>query len=445
MFREQARSSPLGHARRVALPEGLREGVDVVDAAFATADNVSVGRGVEDRAMRVFDSIERSDSSPARHTESTSVFYNRVAGAFWDQIRDVVEDWFTNYACEPQARSDMRARLRKGDDRQFQGAFLELYLHASLRCAGFEVECHPTVAGTDRRPDFLATRGGQAFFLEAKAVVGVGEPAEGRRLAALYDGLNKLRSPNFFLAIDVEKQGPRELKAGPVRRELEVWLATLDADLVAARMQESSVWRDLPKKTIKVEGWEISFRALPKKQERRGDDPDVRPIGIYGSGRAAFIDDVSPLRRALQDKGSAYGVLPHPYVVAIGTQSMGDHEFDVLNTLYGTEQVQFLTTPNGVTTTRTVRAPDGYWYRGNHWSHPSVAGVLIVNQLHPGAVARVVPTLWDHPEPRTTFDPPDCWARATPTKGELQRFGARVSPAALFGLGEGWPVGEPFA
>ncbi|MFD8560550.1 hypothetical protein ACFV1N_25030 [Streptosporangium canum] len=101
--------------------------------------------------MNIFSAVERTDPSPAGHGDSHSQFIDRVAGPFWDQVRDLIEDWFSQLCSDAQA--DVRGRLRSRNDRQSKGAFFELYLHECLLRMGYTVTCHPEIDGTSHRSD----------------------------------------------------------------------------------------------------------------------------------------------------------------------------------------------------------------------------------------------------------------------------------------------------
>src|SRR4051812_45213903 len=116
--------------------------------------------------MPVFDELTRSDPSPRSENESSSRFLNRAHTPYWAAVRGLIEEWFSRLPDANQA--EVSGRLRSTDDRQFHGAFWELYLHESLVRCGFEVDCHPELRGTSRRPDFLARRDGDAMYVEAR-------------------------------------------------------------------------------------------------------------------------------------------------------------------------------------------------------------------------------------------------------------------------------------
>ena len=390
--------------------------------------------------MTIFSAITRNDPSPASHGDSHAQFLDRVSGPYWDQVRDLIEDWFSRLC--PDAQADVRGRLRSKDDRQSKGAFFELYLHECLLRMGYTVTCHPEVEGTSRRPDFLAEKDGGSIYVEARSAsssdVAVGQAA---RVNAVYESLDKLDSPNFFLWIDVVKQGEAPLRARPLRGRLETWLGGLDPDehtLAAGKRRE-----DLPGYVHEDAGWKIDFRAYSKSPVARGRE-GARPLGIFGGGEADWVQDEEGIRGALTDKGSAYGLLGAPFVVAVASSSISLDDDDVLNALYGTEVVEFRTYTDGTEDTAMARKADGYWYRGDHWDHRWVSAVLVVKNLHPAFVGKQQHTIWEHPDPEFAADGFPIWRRSVVEDGGMTFVDPERSQAEWFGLGEPWPVGEPF-
>jgi hypothetical protein len=146
----------------------------------------------------------------------------------------------------------------------------------------------------------------------------------------------------------------------------------------------------------------------------------------------------------LADKGSAYGSLGAPFVVAVASSSVFLDDDDVLNALYGTEVVEFRTFADGTESTVTTRKPDGYWYGGSHWDHRGVSAVLVVKNLHPAFVGEQQHTMWEHPDPEYAVDAFHIWRRAVFGCGSMTFVEPDRSQTDWFGLGEPWPVGEPF-
>lgn len=338
----------------------------------------------------------------------------------------------------PHERQDIGSRLRRPEDHTFRAAFLELYLHESLVRSGFDVEFHPELPGVSRRPDFLARSSSSTFYLEARSPSsGHTQRGSAGRVNDVYDAVNKIDSPNFWLAIDVEAEDGRPLATKALRTQLEAWLASLDPDGYTSTHDER------PTFPWEREGWRITFRALPKSPSTRGSGTGLRPLAVYGGAHAEWVDDAGVLRSALSDKGNAYGRPEHGLVVAIGTSFFSSDDFGVKNALYGPEQ--WVIDPTGHHFVGTTRGTGGYFHAGHgQWAHQHVSGVLIVNNLHPAAVTRQVPTYWPNPRAAHEVDASGAWDVVGLADGHLARTSAVLSHRELFQLPEPWPPGEAF-
>lgn len=388
----------------------------------------------------LFEAINRTDPQPARFLEGTYRFLNRVSSPYWQQVRDQMEMWLSHVP-HPH-RKDLRERLASGNDGQFNGAYLELYLHESFLRLGAEVLIHPDTP-SGRHPDFLVRDDVQEFYVEARSILQQSDAdrAKGGRQAALYDALQALNSPNFFLWIDVQEIGPDDLPKRPLVRALERWLATLNPDEEQERLTRYNTLDVLKRFESSDRGWTVSFRAIPKSLPARGHD-GIRPLGMFGGLDVDVVDGVGPLKRALLEKGNAYGAPEGPFIIALGVDWFtARDDFDITGALFGTSQLQFSPTTGE---TRHTRAGDGFWFGGDRWLRAHVTGVLQVNNLQPALFASASPTLWLHPEPARPIVPPEAWSVMDPTSGEMVRHEARRSHPDLFGIPENWPVGVPF-
>ncbi|GAA3945344.1 hypothetical protein [Actinoplanes auranticolor] len=392
--------------------------------------------------MAIFSAITRTDPSPAGHGDGQFTFLDRVSGTYWDQVRDLIEEWFSRLC--PDAQADVRGRMRSKDNRQFMGAFFELYLHECLLRMGYSVTCHPVLEGTTRRPDFLAERDGRSVYVEARSAsasnVSVGAEA---RVNVVYESIDRLDSPNFFLWIEVVRQGPGSLRAKPLRGRLERWLSGLDPENYTLGGRRDDLPSHRYEEAESDGGWIIKFWAIPKSPEARGR-VGARPLGVFGRG-GGRINDEDGIRGALSDKGAAYGPLGVPFIVAVASSSMSLDDHDVRNVLYGTEMLQITTALDGTESQAYIREPNGYWYAGDRWEHRGVSAVLVVKQLHPAFVGNQQHTIWEHPDPDHAVEALPLWRRSlVGADGWLEFVEPPRTQADWFGLGDPWPIGDPF-
>lgn len=231
---------------------------------------------VLDRRPPLFDSDARTDARPKNHLETSHEFFNRIAGEYWDQVRDLMQVWIDRVP-DDEGYRDLRGRLQ-ADDADHYSAFLELYLHELLVRAGYHVQIHPTLPNSKRRPDFLVAGHGHSSYLEA-IHPGPQPQARGRsqRRAAFLDSIQRCSNRNFFLSLDELVVGPGPAPGRRVRREIERWLARLDPDDITYNLDNRETYR------WQADGWSAEFSAIPISREHRGR-ADHRPIGVYADG-----------------------------------------------------------------------------------------------------------------------------------------------------------------
>ena len=387
--------------------------------------------------MTVFDDMIRTDAGPSKNAEALSVFLNRAAGPYWDQVRKVIEDWYRRYPSEE--RKDLQARLRDSNDVHVHAALWELYLHEMFVCSGFKVECHPVLSDTESRPDFLVFNESASFFVEARRLSGnVKEMSAEKRRSALFDQINKIDSPNFFLSLEILAESDWTPPSVGLKKRLTEWLSQLDPDSYINDVT-SIEFTSLPTLVWKEQGWEVAFRALPKSPDKRGL-PNRRAIGIYPS-HFAFVDDSAPIGKALKVKGSKYGDLSAPYVVALATSSISHDEEDMEKSLFGTlvESVDLMGKSN------LRRIDDGYWSVGDAVKHRGVSAILTVHNPAPWTWAKYSPSIWMNPSVDSLK--PSSWPywRQVRLAGvEIEVMEPVESIHKLLNLPDGWPVGEPF-
>lgn len=146
----------------------------------------------------LFDEKQRVDVDPSHHNENTFNYYDRSARKDVSNIRQLLNKWYLGYPVNEQI--ELKSRFKK----TFSSAFYELFIYQLFKHQGFEIEIHPEIPNSNKRPDFLLKKETVEFYLEAKEARDKSkeEEASENRNNQVYDSLNKIKSPNFFLKID---------------------------------------------------------------------------------------------------------------------------------------------------------------------------------------------------------------------------------------------------
>lgn len=390
--------------------------------------------------MTLFDDSKCTDPSPASHLEDHFSFLNRVATPYWDRVRTLLTEWADRLPHDE--RPSVIARMRSRDRRQFLGAFWETYLYVAFERLGFGVTMHPEMKGSNRRPDFLIeTADGPSYVEATVSSASDNELAQDRRRGQIYDTINELSSPNFWLSLDLLSEG-REPPA--IKRRvagIQAWLDDLDVDR-ASEMLDAQEFDGLPKYVIEDRGWSIEITALPRGVESRGE-ASGRPIAFYPIEAGSF-DGRTPILGALREKAGRYGELDAPYMIALMQETiLSDHE-DVFHALFGSLRISVpLGNPQAA---RTTLGDDGFWRGPAGAQNTSVAAVLAVQNLYSWNVASRLPEVWHNPWAARPFYEVLPWrTKRIGDDGSVQIKEAGIQPHELFGLPEYWPGPEaPF-
>ncbi|WP_372667999.1 hypothetical protein [Amycolatopsis kentuckyensis] len=387
--------------------------------------------------MAVYANRHRSIAAPKRASETVAEFYDRIAGSYWDQVREVINAWWTRFPAH--AQQALRSRLLdRNSDANVYSAMWELYLHEMLLGSGCTVEVEPNIGTRGKNPDFVATLDGQSFVVEAIwRSERIDSSAHGPLASQLMDAIESVPSPNFVLAVSINRAGVTAPPQKRLKIELATWLASLDPDVALADQEKGR--RRFPRHTWLEADWSISFEAIPRSPGKRGARSN-RTIGFYPAltyigGRSESVLD------AVKKKGSRYGTLVHPFIVAVGNSALFPDDEDVETSLYGSS-VEYAHTAAAPT---FGRQKDGYWHSSRERQHSHVSGVLVVDNPSPGTWARAVPTLWRNPDPSHHHSPVlPTWAIAQLIGVAVDHQPAAAPPYTALGLDEGWPTGEAF-
>lgn len=301
----------------------------------------------------------------ARYAEPHFQYWNRSARRDIAVLRDLLESWFSHYPSEHAA--ELRSRIR--DDRSFDSGVFELLLHEALLRFGCSLEIHPELPGSTRRPEFLVTEpDGSRWYLEA--IVATGESEEEATIRSLknriYDALNELESPDYFVNIEIVAANRKQVPASRLK--------TFVRQRLVNRIP--GPWR------FEFDKWIIQFTPLAKRDESRGT-PGLRPLGIIGIP-PHVLRTAEAIREAVRQKAKRYGQLNAPFIIAVNALCEHVDDQDEIDALFGDFG------PRG-------RAPNGAWQDMQGPRNTRVSGVLIASRLALWRLASAGVRLYHHP------------------------------------------------
>ncbi|MCX6564009.1 MAG: hypothetical protein NTU60_10460 [Candidatus Aminicenantes bacterium] len=390
----------------------------------------------------LFDEIERDFMGLHGHTEPLFNYLNRSSRPSMARIRELLENWYSNYPQE--SRHELRARFRSPDNIQHKGAFFELYLHALVSRLGYRIETHPTIPTISTKPEFLVYREEiPSFYLEATLAAGPSEEtAADKRKNEVYETIDRVDSPNFFIGVNVEKSA---IKAPPGRKwrgAIERWLPKLNPDEIGAKMKSAGL-ENLPTLIVEKEGWKVAFQAIPKSPQLRGK-PGVRPIGMHFIPFHQCNED-EWIRNAIEEKATKYGNLNMPYLIAINVLSVFSNEpHMIMDALFGDEQVTAYFAPGGKTHDELTRASNGVLRGREGPRNTRVSGIVVLSDLSWGNIAKTNPVLWHNPWASRPLDselwPFPQWTLNEPKTKIVPKTGRDAGD--FFGMLKEWPLVE---
>jgi hypothetical protein len=275
--------------------------------------------------MMLFDDFSRTNASPAAYIESTFDYLNRADRPEVERIREVVEEWFQHYP--DVEKVELATRFRNPEYSEHVGAWWELYVFTLYRKLGCQVEVHPKMPGSNRRPDFLVSCGDTSFYVECTAV----SPADNSGKPNLkgqhwiQDCINQVLDPNFWLGLRINQYGTQQPRQTDITRPLTDWLAGLDPNADPD---------DLPALDIAAKDWKLTVTAYPIPPEKRTGNG--RLLGILPPSGAFVMNDADVLHKALRDKGARYGDQPDkPLIVALISTTGFTEEADITDAVFG--------------------------------------------------------------------------------------------------------------
>lgn len=345
--------------------------------------------------MKLFDEIIRSYSGPALYAEPKFEYYNRSARSDIDRIRRLLEEWFSHYPVNHQ--QELRSRFRSSINSHHYSSLFELFIHELLLCSGYRVTIHPDVKGMEKKPDFLAESSEcPPFYIEATLATdkSVAEIAENARMNEVYDALNRMDSPKFFIEMEISGAPKTPPSAKIIRSFLTEKLKLLDPDDVG-RLWKTRGRDSVPRWHFEHNGWIIDFYPVPKSPKSR-DLPGTRPVGIIADAEVQVMDSHSAIRNTVIAKANRYGRLDLPYVIAVN--ALGEHveNIDIMNALFGEEQI-VVNFGCGPQMHKETRAHNGVWIGPSGIQYKGISAVLITHPFYPYSIPKTPIRLYHNP------------------------------------------------
>lgn len=382
--------------------------------------------------MTLFSHISRTSVKPKAYAQPEFEFLDRSAWPEAQRVRDVVEYWLAHVPA--QDAGVLIQRMRSGSDQEFNSATFELYLHELMRRLGNEVEIHPPAPGESKKhPDFLVKPPGEKpYYLEAVLATDATAAEKGGNalVDAILDGIASMDCPDFYLALSYCGAPKTAPSLNDLRNAIRQNLKSLDPDAMAQALERDSKAK-APTFQFHHGDWILRYSPHPKSPELRG--PGSAVIAMITLGLRP-LTSWKAIRNVVKKKGSRYGEMDRPYLIAVNAGAFHTKESDVRQALYGQERVLFR---DGVA--QEGFAGDGAWIdKKGQPQYRRISGVLII----PGW------SVWDSSQ-REAWVYHNRWAERPlgssidklPHERVVKQFVRQpgLHPRELLSLGKGWP------
>lgn len=319
----------------------------------------------------LFEDKVRVDLDPSHYNENTFDYYDRSARKDVSNVRQKLNDWFSRYPVSEQ--KELKSRFKK----TFSSVYFELFIHELFRCQGFEILIHPEIPNSSKRPDFLLKKNGLEFYVEAKEAKDKGAlEALGNRNNQVYDSLNKIKSPNFFLSIDelVLKKANQPSTRKAIEK-IETESAKWDPDFLTDQLTKFGL-ESMVRIVYEDANLKLVVSLIPKGRAARTLDGG-RAIGMYPS-ETTWGGFEESIKKSFAKKYKRYGELNKPYIICINAIGMkGNGDIDVENALWGSSAWAASNNQDG----RRERQLDGIFHDKKNPRCTNVSGVLVTKVM----------------------------------------------------------------
>lgn len=346
--------------------------------------------------IKLFENIDRTFQGPASHNENTYNYYQRSARKDISTIRETLNNWFNKYP--DSEKKELKSSFKK----KFDDCFYELFLYQLFTNLNFEIEVHPTLPNSPKKPDFLIKKGTYEVYVEAKIVKNKSHQQEAldRKINEFYDNLSKLNSKGFLLNIDTFiLKTPKQPSTEELIKQIELEIEKIDPDIVTEEVTKNG-FDSIPIIEIENEDIHIIIKPMPVIPSAR--EIKKRPIGMYpidsfwGGGEESLKDSISL-------KAKRYGKLDKPFLVCVNSLDMKTSgTIDIENAIWGSLAISWSTDPSDKDE-KWIRKKDGLFLSENKIKLANLSGVL-VTKVFPHNVPSANYWLFKHPFSENELD-----------------------------------------
>ena len=258
----------------------------------------------------LFDEKDRRWNKPSPRTETTYSFYDRSGLDEFARLRRMLQRWIDRLPSEKQVAfiSRMRhdGRGSATEERNFQGAFFELFLHEFLLGAGGKVDVGPLMRGLT--PDFgvaeASPEGTINYIVEATNVYSNDAFKSNSNEQYALDALDEIDCPDYFLWVETEGELTSTPSKPKLKRPFEELVKAASYDDVRERWERSASAgdkRSTPSATVRHGDWMLTGHLIPVgNRSKKG-----RFVGIT-AGKPGFHDDIGQIKAELEGKAKHY-------------------------------------------------------------------------------------------------------------------------------------------
>lgn len=346
---------------------------------------------------RLFDDTTEFIDGPSKYNTNPYDYYQKSSRLDVNAVRKLLESWFLDFPLKE--RKELKGRFKK----EFYTAFYELFLFKLFANQGYEIEIHPTLKSSTKRPDFLIKKDGVKCYVEAKVCNDKSKAQIGfeRKQNQLLDEINEVRIKGFLLQIsELSFLTNKQPRTKELIRLVEREVPKIDRKSLEKDLKENGIDR-IPEIKYENQDFRISIRPMPLKDSFKDKISDT-PIGMlpaetfWGGGEESLKDSITK-------KARRYGKFDIPYLIcinAIGKKTSG--KIDIENVIWGSLAWSFTNNPDDEDA-KWIRKSDGIFHNGRRATKTNVSGIL-VTKVFPFGVPNSKYWLYKNPFSKNPFD-----------------------------------------